>query len=191
MAAVDLTRLNHMTSYDGLPPEQSLAAAVIIQAIHDLESRNEVARFEAHEFFLQESGPWADMRRFYFQAIQIDEAVVHEAFKQRLDPPERPEKKCTAQEVAAATPRNRTFKAKEMQRLTGLSYLQMGSRIQALMNAGEIVRVERGIYCHASYEATYCNTTVYFQHRFKLGRIAVKLSRSLIACHKSVSKHAL
>lgn len=153
--AVDLSRLNHLSCFEGLSPEQAVCVAVIVQALHDLESKDEVARFEAHEFFLQKSGAWADMRRFYFQAIQIDEQVVHEALKQRLDPPERPEKKWTAQEIAQIIPHTRTFTAKEIQHVTGLSNTQTGSRLQVLTKANEVARIAPGTYCHISFVAAY------------------------------------
>lgn len=66
------------TSYtEGTTPEQALAVAVILQAISDLQSKDEQERFEAHEFFLQPKGPWADMRRFYFQAVRLDDDWLH------------------------------------------------------------------------------------------------------------------
>ncbi|MBF9030635.1 hypothetical protein HKCCE3408_09525 [Rhodobacterales bacterium HKCCE3408] len=76
-------------------PEQHLAFAVVMQAIEELNSSDERVKFEAHEFFLQPSGPWADMRRFYFDALDLNDDYVHASLTARLDPPERPHKKWT------------------------------------------------------------------------------------------------
>ena len=153
---VDPTRQKLRTSYGHrTTPEQALAVAVILQAVEDLGSEDETERFEAHEFFLQPKGPWAEMRRFYFQAVSLDEEWLHAHFAARLEPPERPDKKWTFLEIGEVLPTNRAFTAADLCSLTGLVSSQVASRLQHLRRHGRLVTLAHGVYCVPEFEATW------------------------------------
>jgi len=144
------------TSYtEGTTPEQALAVAVILQAISDLQSKDEQERFEAHEFFLQPKGPWADMRRFYFQAVRLDDEWLHEHLSARLEPPERPDKKWSYHEIGDALPTDRSFTSGDLAKITGLPTGKLTSKLQILREQGRVVRLEVGRYCVPEYEDTW------------------------------------
>jgi DNA-binding MarR family transcriptional regulator len=132
-----------------LTPEKALAFAVVLQAIEDLGSQDEITRFEAHEFFLQPDGPWADMRRFYFSALDIDDGAAYEHLTARLDPPERPNKKWTFSEVYEILPPDRLFTPNEIADITPLHVSQMSGRITRLVKEGLVVRIAPGLFCRA------------------------------------------
>lgn len=147
---------NTPTSYgEGTTPEQALAVAVIMQAIQDLQSKDEQDRFEAHEFFLQPKGPWADMRRFYFQAVSLDDDWLHEHLDRRLEPPERPERKWSYHELAEVLPTDRVFRAGDLQKITDLPTGKITSKLQILMTQDRVVRVGQGVYCVPEFEAIW------------------------------------
>lgn len=149
----DPARHNITTSYDdGVAPEQALAVAVILQAIHDLGSSDELVRFEAHEFFLQPKGPWAEMRQFYFSAVQLDDEWLHEHLARRLDPPERPDKKWTYEEVLEILPRDRAFTCPAECKRTTLHPSQINVRVQHLIRHGHVVRLQPGLFCVTEFE---------------------------------------
>lgn len=136
-------------------PEQELAFAVIMQAIEDLESSDEQLRWEAHEFFLQPKGPSAEMRAFFFEAVGLDHEAVYQALTGKLEPPERPMRKWTFDEIGDYMPRDRAFRAGDICDLTGLRHDQVHSRLQHLKRLGRVVQLDRGVYCHPDYEATW------------------------------------
>ncbi len=70
------------TRFRSATPELELIFAVVKLAVDDLESNDEQVRFEANEFFLQPRGGWADMRRYYFSLLGLDEERVVEALVQ-------------------------------------------------------------------------------------------------------------
>lgn len=155
-ATVDPTRGNIVTSYDeGTSPEQALAAAVIMRAIEDLESTDEIVRFEAHEFFLQPKGPWAEMRQFYFSAVNLDDEWLREHLAERLDPPERPDRRWSYEDVYEILPRDRLFNCRDEARKTTLHTSQFNTRIQHLVRAGLVARIEAGVFCVAEFEPEY------------------------------------
>ena len=154
-------RGNHQTSFDdGVTPEQALAVAVIFQAIADLQSSDELVRFEAHEFFLQPKGPWADMRKFYFAAVDLDDEWLREHLEHRLEPPERPNKKWSYFEVAEIVPTDRAFTSTELARRTSLHTSQMSTRLNILVKQGALVRLDPGTYCVPGIEEAYRHRVV-------------------------------
>lgn len=136
-------------------PEQQLALAVILTAIEDLQSSDEIDRWEAHEFFLQPKGEWADMRRFYFDVVGVDHEKVHAHLVATLEPPERPDRKWTYEEIGDHLPRDRVFRTHYICDLTGLNHEQVHSRLQHLKRVGRVVQVDRGVYCHPDHEAAW------------------------------------
>ena len=133
-------------------PEEELIFAVVIQAVDDLQSSDEQARFEAHEFFLQQRGGWADMRRFYFDLLGLDAQRVLDALKTRLtDPPERPGKTfASADDLIPLLPFGE-FKAMDLADITGLRYSQLGARMQMLQKKGVIRRISRGVFARLDW----------------------------------------
>jgi hypothetical protein len=155
-ATVDPTRQNVTTSYgEATTPEQALAVAVILQAVSDLTSKDEQERFEAHEFFLQPKGSWAYWRRFYFQAVNLDDEWLRQHLEHRLTPPERPDRKWTYQEVLEILPRDRAFTSADEAKNTSLHPTQFNTRIQFLIRAGDVVRLEPGLFCVTEFEDQY------------------------------------
>lgn len=130
----------------GKAPEQSLLAAVVLQAVEDLDSTDELARWEAHEFFLQPHGGWADMRRFYFGALGLDEGKVLEKLRPRLAPPERPERRLTFDTLFDALPKV-PFSALSIAKKTRRGYTQIRGLLQTLEQKSLVVRTGRGVFC--------------------------------------------
>jgi len=144
------------TQFRSATPELELIFAVVKLAVDDLESNDEQVRFEANEFFLQPRGGWANMRRYYFSLLGLNEERVVEALRDRLDPPERPERKpktWTMMDVYEVLPEG-DFKAKDIADIVGMRYSQMTGRFQHLMRMGLIMRVDRGVFVRADcYDA--------------------------------------
>lgn len=147
------------TRFRSATPELELIFAIVKQAVDDLESNDEQVRFEANEFFLQPRGGWAVMRRHYFSLLGLEEGRVLHALRDRLDPPERPDRKpktWTMMDVYEILPEG-AFKAKDIADIVGMRYSQMTGRFQHLMRMGLIVRVDRGVFvradCHESWQA--------------------------------------
>lgn len=140
---------------EGTTPEQALAVAVILTAIQDLQSNDEQDRWEAHEFFLQPKGPWAEMRRFYFQAVNLDDVWLQQYLSARLNPPERPYRKWTYMSLLDVLPTDRTFTAADVCELTDLNLPQVNSKMQSLKNHGHVVRLDHGVYCVPAFEARW------------------------------------
>ncbi|TCP59768.1 hypothetical protein EV663_11664 [Rhodovulum bhavnagarense] len=151
-ATVDPTRGNIVTSYEGAPPEQALAAAVVLRALEDLGSSDETERFEAHEWFLQRRGPWAASRRFWLTLAGLDEEQVHDFLTRHLDPPERPEKSWTYMEIFDILPTDRPFTYQSEVHRTTLHVSQFQTRIANLIKVGAVVRLEPGVFCVAGSE---------------------------------------
>ena len=125
-------------------PEQELCFAVVKLAIEDLESPDEEARYEAHEFMFQKYGGWANMRRMYFDLLGLDEEPVQAKLAHLCDPPERPEKKWTQMEVYEVMPVH-PVKAKDIANVVGLRYSQITARFQ---------RRRAASYCRLSQSRT-------------------------------------
>lgn len=144
------------TRFKTATPELELIFAVVRQSVEDLTSSDEEARWEAHEFWMQPKGPWAESRRLYLTLLGLDEGRILHALRDRLDPPERPErkqKKWTMLEVYEIMPEG-AFKAKEIADIVGMRYSQMTGRFQHLLSMGKIVRVDRGVFVRADcYDA--------------------------------------
>ena len=140
-------------------PEQDLCFAVVRQAVEDLESSDEEACFEAHEFLFQKRGGWADMRRMYFSLIGLDEDSVQEHLAPHYDPPERPDKKWTMMEVYDVLPKG-TFKPMDIVPRTTLRYASMMGRFQHLMSMGLIRRVDRGTFVRTDRYDAWVATVV-------------------------------
>lgn len=128
-------------------PEVELLTAVVQQAVEDLNSPDETARFEAHEFFLQRKGAWAEMRSFYIEALGIDETALLKALAPRMtDPPEHPViKKNGWEDVYKKLPET-PFTTLLASRICGVSTTTMSSRLQVLEYKGLIKRVGRGLF---------------------------------------------
>ncbi len=134
----------------GNTPSRSLLCAVVLQAILDLDDRDETVKWEANEFFLSERGGWADMRRFYFEALGLDEARVLTALRPKLTAPERPSKRWLAEDLFVVLPLV-PFTVKAMMRLTQMGYTQVRARLETLENQGLVLRVGRGEFCRTSH----------------------------------------
>lgn len=143
-----------MSTYDqgdgGNSPHRSLLSAVVLQAILDLDDKDETVRYEANEFFLAEKGGWVDMRKFYFGALGLDEARVLRALKPKLTMPERPSKRWLAEDLFDVLPMV-PFTAKAMMRLTEMGYTQVRTRLQTLEERGWVTRVGRGEFCRTAH----------------------------------------
>lgn len=136
-------------------PEQELALAVVLRAVEDLDCSDEQERFEAHEFFLQPKGPWADMRRFYFALLGLEDEWLHEHLTARLTAPERPERKWSFEEIYAFLPRNRAVTTDELAKLTGLMPGQVINRLTPLRQKGLIVSPRKTLWVVAEFEAEW------------------------------------
>lgn len=126
--------------------ERALLAAVILQAIDDLSDKDETVRFEAHEFFLQQHGGWAEQRRFYFGALGLEESSVLTALAGKLAPPERPERRWTASDLLGVLPTER-FSATALAGSLRRGYTQVRGMLQILEQKGLVVRTGRGEFC--------------------------------------------
>ena len=148
-------------------PEHLLWTDVVTQAIRDLKSRDEVERYEAHEFFMQPKGPWAESRRHIFRLLDIDD----EAFRGLLqrakrlptdlsEMPERPTslthdgfipvagagtKAWTAEQVARILPDGQ-FKVGELRERTRLDYTILASRLHSLKKQGVVIACGDGYF---------------------------------------------
>lgn len=156
VAGRDPTTGNIQTSYgERTTPEQALAAAVVLRAIEDLGSKDETERFEAAEFLLQPRGPWAESRRFFFGVIGVDDEVVREYYAAHLEPPERPDKAWTYEEVLDMLPRDEAFTYRSHVHRTTLTANQFQNRINHLLTLGHLVRLEPGLFCVPEFVETY------------------------------------
>lgn len=135
-------------------PEVALLSAVVLRAIEDLDVQDdEMARFEAFEFFLQPAGPWADMRRFYLDALGIEESLLLRALAPKLiDPPEHPEIRRNGWEDIYRKLPNRPFTVAAAARICNVSATTMSSRLQVLMAKGFVRRPGRGLFIRSDVE---------------------------------------
>jgi hypothetical protein len=143
-----MTLRNANQGQGGNCPSRALLAAVVLQAVDDLTASDETVRWEAHEFFLQPRGGWAEMRRFYFDALGLDEGKVLASLAPRLSAPERPEKKWTADDLLALLPKEQ-FAARAMMRQTRCGYSQVRGWLETLKMRGLVVQTGRGQFCRA------------------------------------------
>jgi hypothetical protein len=132
----------------GNAPERALLAAIVLQAVTDLNDPDETVRFEAHEFFLQRRGGWADMRKFYFDALGFDERRVLASLGPRLSPPERPEVRLTYDVLYRELPRV-PFTISDLIRKHRRGYSQLRGLIQTCEDKGIVVRTGHGAFCRA------------------------------------------
>lgn len=130
----------------GNAPERALLAAIVLQAVTDLDDTDETVRYEAHEFFLQPRGGWADQRRFFFDALGLDEGKVLAALAPRLAPPERPEVRLTYDVLHRDLPRV-PFSALSIAKKTRRGYTQIRGLLQTMEDKGLVVRTGRGVFC--------------------------------------------
>ena len=141
-----MTPRNANQGQGGNDPCRALLAAVVLQAVDDLSASDETIRWEAHEFFLQPHGGWADMRRFLFDALALNEGKVLASLASRLSPPERPDKRLVADDLFALLP-NEPFSTRAMMRLTRCGYSQVRGWIESLKVRGVVVQIGRGQFC--------------------------------------------
>lgn len=127
-------------------PERALLAAVVLQAVMDLDDLDETVRFEAHEFFLQRRGGWADQRRFFFDALGLDEGKVLAELETRFAPPERPKVRLTYDVLHRDLPRV-PFSALSIAKKTRRGYTQIRGFLQTMEDKGLVVRTGRGEFC--------------------------------------------
>jgi len=142
------------TSLDNARPEQALCLAVILHALDDLNSKDEEARFEAKEFFMQPKGPWAESRRFFFSAVQIDDEWIREEVMKRYEPEERPDKQWTYLEIAETAPKDRSFTKQDVCDWTGLNRVEVNSRLQHCVQRGLLVKPTKGYWCKPEFAET-------------------------------------
>lgn len=136
------------SGYGGKNPERALLAAIVLQAIEDLDEKDEMACYEAHQFFMAETGGWAEQRRFFFDALGLDEARVLASLRPRLSPPERPEVRLTFETLYRDLPRV-PFSISDLGRTTRRGYAQLRGLIQTCEDKGLVVRIGRGAFCRA------------------------------------------
>lgn len=134
------------TGLGGNAPERALLAAVVLQAVADLDDPDENARYEAHQFFMARHGGWADMRRFYFDALGLDEGRVLASLGPRLSPPERPEVRLTFDVLYRGLPRV-PFSISDLIRKHRRGYSQLRGLIQTCEDKGIVVPTRRGVFC--------------------------------------------
>ncbi|MBA3911121.1 MAG: hypothetical protein C0524_14915 [Rhodobacter sp.] len=134
------------SGHGGKNPERALLAAIVLQAIEDLDDPDETARYEAHEFFLQPRGGWADQRRFFFDALGLDERRVLASLRPRLSPPERPEVRLTFDVLYRDLPRV-PFSISDLIRKHRRGYSQLRGLIQTCEDKGLVVPTGRGVFC--------------------------------------------
>lgn len=143
-----------MSTYDqghgGNSPHRSLLSAAVLQAVQDLDDKDETVKWEANEFFLAERGGWADMRRFFFGALGLDEARVLTALGSKLTAPERPSRRWLAEDLFKVLPMV-PFTVRAMMNLTQMGYTQVRGRLQTLEEHGLVMRTGRGEFCRADY----------------------------------------
>lgn len=132
----------------GQNPERALFSAIVLQAIEDLNSNDETACYEAHQFFMAQAGGWADMRKFYFDALGLDEGKVLASLAPRLSPPERPEARLTYDVLFRDLPRV-PFSISDLGRTHRRGYAQLRGLIQTCEDKGLVVRTGRGAFCRA------------------------------------------
>jgi hypothetical protein len=132
----------------GNAPERSLLAAIVLQAVSDLDDSDVTVRHEAHQFLMARSGGWADMRKFYFDALGLDEGKVLASLAPRLSPPERPEVRLTYDVLFRDLPRQ-PFSISDLSRTHRRGYAQLRGLIQTCEDKGLVVRTGRGAFCRA------------------------------------------
>jgi hypothetical protein len=133
----------------GNAPERALFSAIVLQAVDDLSVSDETVRWEAHEFFMQPRGGWADSRRFFFDALGLDERKVLAKLASRLSPPERPkqpEVRQTYDVLYHDLPRH-PFSISDLGRTLRRGYAQLRNLVQMMEDKGLVVRMARGVFC--------------------------------------------
>lgn len=126
-------------------PESALLSAIILKAVEDLTSNDDTVRFEAHEFFLQKKGPWADSRRHLFDAAGLDEEAVCNTLSRKLTPPEKPVRKWSSDDIYESMP-DHPVEARDLLRSLGVRTALVTSRLQHLVKRGLVMRVGIGQY---------------------------------------------
>lgn len=134
------------SGHGGKNPERALLAAIVLQAIEDLDEKDETACYEAHQFFMAETGGWAEQRRFFFDALGLDEARVLASLRPRLSPPERPEVRLTFDVLYRDLPRE-PFSISDLIRKHRRGYSQLRGLIQTCEDKGLVVPTGRGVFC--------------------------------------------
>lgn len=130
----------------------ALLAAVVLQAIEDLDSTLPLERWEAIEFFAAPDGPWAEQRRLYFDALGLDEAKVQGQLAERLIRFEKPAERLTAGVLYRDLPKT-PFSATSLAGSLRRGYAQVRGLLQTLEQRGLVVRTGRGEFCRAdSYQ---------------------------------------
>lgn len=133
-------------------PSQSLLAAVVVQAVDDLDSSDRIAKYEANLFFREQEGGWADMRKFYFGALGIHEAKAIASLTPRFSDVEPPASYFDASldELLELLPR-KPFTAREVAAILGVRYNKVSSHFQVMMRHGKIRRLTRGVFARHDY----------------------------------------
>lgn len=135
-----------------MQPEYRLLLSVLSLAVEDLTSSDERIRWEAHEFFLQQKGSWADHRRFLLDALGIDEQAMLAAIEDRLAPlpPEKPEQPfITGSKVDQAIPYT-PFTARQIaDRIGCRSTATVATHLHRLKAKGIVRRLDRVTWIRA------------------------------------------
>jgi hypothetical protein len=66
-------------------PEEKLATAVILCAVRDLGSKDEIERSEAVNFLTNQNDSWSKSRKFWCEVIQLDEGFVRSTCLDLID----------------------------------------------------------------------------------------------------------
>ncbi|WFE74253.1 helix-turn-helix domain-containing protein [Roseinatronobacter sp. S2] len=139
--------------------EVGLLVAVLQRAIDDLGDPDDVVAFEAHEFFLQPRGPWAQSRRDLLDALGLDEEAVLTRLRPRFrnPAPERPFKRDEASgsswlAILDAMPHDDVTTSMQLARHLKLSSCVVNARLHHLKDKGLVRRVRRGEWCRAGVD---------------------------------------
>ena len=136
----------------GKHPSHALLVAVVVQAVDDLDSPYPVVKYEANRFFREPVGGWAEMRRFYFGALGLDEGKALAAIEHRFSDVEPPTTyfDASVDDVLALLPRE-SFTAVQVAEILGVRYNKASSHFQVLMRHGKIKRFARGLFARHDY----------------------------------------
>ena len=130
----------------GKSPSHALLAAVVVQAVDDLTCSDKVAKWEANLFFREQVGGWAEMRKFYFDALGIHEAKAVEALAARFSDVEMPAPPSPKMDDVYAILPDKPFTARQIADRLGVRHNKTASHFQVMMSRGRIKRIARGLY---------------------------------------------
>jgi hypothetical protein len=136
-------------------PSHELLIAVMVQAVEDLGSADEMTAWEAHEFWLQERGAWAESRAFFLGALGLNEDAVRRGLRGKLQnpPPERPERfserPSNYRRILSAIPADETVTASQVAARLDLHPSDVAPKLHWLRARGDLIRIRRGVFARA------------------------------------------